>query len=90
MVKVGKEREFTVSGDSSLFHLFLFTLRQPAARRRLQEVPPVRRGPARAVGEDGGVRGQHHAALLAPEQRPGRPAVDIDVCLSLSSSFALV
>ena len=75
MVNVGKEREFTVSGDSSLFHLFLFTLRQPAARRRLlDEVLPVRRGPARAVGEDGGVRGQHHAALLAPEQRPGRPA----------------
>ena len=44
----------------------------------------MRRGPARAVREDGGVRGQHHAALLAPEQRPGRPAVDIDVCLSLS------
>ena len=77
------------SGDSSLFHLFLFTLRQPAARRLPDEVLPVRRGPARAVGEDGGVRGQHHAALLAPEQRPGRPAVDIEVCLSLSLSLYL-
>ena len=52
-----------------LFHLLVLLL----PLLRLQELLPVGRRP-RPVRQDGGVRGEHHAALLAAEQRAGSPA----------------
>ena len=47
-----------------MVHILLLVLQQ--------QLLPVRRRPARPVGQHRGVRGEHHAALLAAEERARR------------------